>query len=107
MISEQRSNGGGPPFPVEDLSRVTRKLGALLESKGASIESEFGFSEAEVLWLQGDIVDAAGMLSNEKGIDVGTATIELKKKLGDVPIVTILERRVDALLAHEGLNWEE
>lgn len=85
-----------------DLVRILAKLDSLIEAGGAEIRDELP-SEAVAAWAKGDLVDAvAAMQRIDPSMSIGDATAALGDALGQSPLVTLLERRVDQLTEMRG-----
>jgi hypothetical protein len=106
LLAQGQENTGGPRLPFDDLARIIRKLDAVLERRELSVAGEESLTNAERRWLMGDTVDAVMLHAKARGVDPVLALNELKELHGSVPVVGALERRVDAILVAEGINWE-
>ena len=95
---------GGARLPFDDVARSIRKLDVVLDKRGLSVPAEDGLTDAVRAWFMGDTVDAVMLHSASTGLDQVSALADLKKTYGDVPIIAVLESRIDALLEAEGVD---
>jgi len=105
QLAGNRQELGGTSVPFQDLARIVRKLDAVLEHRGITVPDEETMTDAERAWILGDTVDAVMLHAGERGIGPVPAMEELKEKLGGVPIIGFVERRVDALLRADRIEW--
>lgn len=107
LVTETVGRVTEPDFPISRLGRITRKVNGLLEARGIETTPTVASPEAELLWLKGDLVEAAAALAAKRGTDLGSATLELQEKLGNQGVLDLIERRIDALLDHDGIGWDD